>query len=474
MWQCPRIAIFAIIYQMLLPLLSAILGIIAFLPKNLWFFGLFFLSPFFIFLIKENKIYKLLLGTFIFRFALALGTVYYTIEPISWLVSLFIFLGLPLSVFLLKIVLKRLNIQNSAIILFSLPFLWTLFDYLQAQHSLLPTHIITAGNIFGLSPYLGLADFGGLIFLILFSAIVNLLFAALIINLDKLKIKKIATLSAAIIAIIIAGWQISQIQLQKNKETYAGLKNFLQIASISTNNNFSIADISQIKEKLPKKTDLLIFPEDIFKENVSAEQYLTIFKNMAQETNSNIVATFDTFQNGRKYNSSVLFNKKGEVAEIYNKNYLTFIGEYWPFPSWRPLFLNLVSKNDPKVKNYAIFNPNNSYFKGTPKLFSLDNINFSSAICLEIHYPNYLKQLRNSGANFFINPTSNRWVEPFALKHFLYLENNLRNIESVWLKLPIISSGVNDYAALFTPDGKINFAQIKEEKYSIFFGEVKF
>jgi len=41
---------------MFLPVLAAILGIFAFLPFNyLWIFGLIFLTPLFIFLIKEEK-----------------------------------------------------------------------------------------------------------------------------------------------------------------------------------------------------------------------------------------------------------------------------------------------------------------------------------------------------------------------------------------------------------------------------------
>lgn len=88
--------------KMFLPVLSAILGILAFLPFNWWFFGFFFLVPLFIFFLKEERLWQLMLGSFIFRLLLGLGTVYFTLEPLTWIFSIFIFLGLPISVFIIK------------------------------------------------------------------------------------------------------------------------------------------------------------------------------------------------------------------------------------------------------------------------------------------------------------------------------------------------------------------------------------
>ena len=100
----------------------------------------------------------------------------------------------------------------------------------------------------------------------------------------------------------------------------------------------------------------------------------------------------------------------------------------------------------------------------------------ASLICLEIHYLRDLKNYKKMGAQLFVNPTSNRWLD-LGLYHFLYLTNNLRKIESVWLKTPIILSGVKDYAGIITPDGKIqsvNFENKNNAKnYEIFIGEIK-
>jgi len=82
---------------MTLPILSAILGILALLPVNFYFFGFVFLTPLFIFFLKEERFWRLVLGAFIFRWIFGLGTVHFTLEPITWFLSSLIFLGLPVD-----------------------------------------------------------------------------------------------------------------------------------------------------------------------------------------------------------------------------------------------------------------------------------------------------------------------------------------------------------------------------------------
>ena len=79
------------------------------------------------------------------------------------------------------------------------------------------------------------------------------------------------------------------------------------------------------------------------------------------------------------------------------------------------------------------------------------------------------------GAKFIINPTSNRWLD-LGTKHFLYLADNLKKIESVWLKIPIISSGVKDYAGVILPNGKtylVNY-ESDSQNYNVFIGKIKY
>jgi apolipoprotein N-acyltransferase len=469
---------------MLLSVLSAILGILAFLPFDFfWLLGFVFLVPILIFFLKEERFWRLILGAFIFRLIFASGVVYFTLEPITWLSSILIFLGLPIAVYFVKKFLNRFNnylILNSYFLILSLPFLWTFFDHLEARYSLLPTYIMSAGNVFGSSPFLGLAGVGGLIFLTFFATLINVLIAKIISNAGGFYPPKLNLRIAVIVAaIIFLGWRISHFQLSKNAVAYDNLKDSLKIAVVSANEKFNSAELDGLKNKLnSKQADLIIFPEDILDDFMGQKQTAFLMQKLAQESGTNLIATFDVLQNKKRYNSTVLFNREGEIVDVYNKNRLTFMGEYWPFADWRPFYLNQI-KDKPESKNYAVFNPRNSYSAGEKKLLTIRResalINFVSLICLEVHYPDVLKEYKERGARFIINPTSNRWIG-VGVKHFLYLTNNLRRIEAVWLKMPIISSGVKDFAGIIKPDGRIDFVNFENQNknYGLFFGELKY
>ncbi|KKR88937.1 MAG: hypothetical protein UU85_C0001G0129 [Candidatus Wolfebacteria bacterium GW2011_GWA2_42_10] len=455
---------------MILPVFSAFLGILAFLPFSyFWILGFVFLAPLFIFFLKEEKFWRLVAGTLIFRFIFALGTVYYTFEPITWFFSFSIFLGLAITIFIMK------KLSGAGRLIFILPFAWTLFDYLQARYSFLPAFIMTSGNIFGSSPFLGLAAVGGLTLLIFFTAIINVLIVALILKISLNK-KILILNSAFLIILIIAAWRFSNYQLKKISADYGNLKNSLKIAVVSVSEKFERTQFEQIKNELAaQRVDLLIFPEDIFNDD-SGNFSPANFQHLAKNLNNDLLATFDTIQNNKKYNSTLLLNKNGEVVDIYNKNQLTFIGEYWPFGRWRPFFFDWLKKNKPQYENYVVFNPQNAYSSGEKKILMLDGkIPFAALICLEIHYPGILAKYKKMGVRFFVNPTSNRWLD-MGIKHFLYLTNNLRKIEAVWLKTPIIASGVRDYAGIIAPDGKTDLIDYNDQNknFAVFFGEIKY
>ena len=485
---------------MLLPILSAILGTLAFLPPlaslafggplNLWPLGFIFLVPLFIFTLKEQKFWRLIAGFFIFRIVFSLGTVYFTLEPILWLLSILLFLGLPIFIFIFKKGLKYLQtckfvplILNTRYpILVSLPFLWTFFDHFQARYSLFPTYIMTVGNSLGSSPFLGLANFDGLIFLTFFAASINALIGAALATINgSKKIKPIIILVIITVIILVFGWQISQFQLQKNSKAYKSLENSLKIATISINENFNYPDLEKIKNEIinnENEIDFLILPEDIFN-NAPQELDIKFWRDFAKEMNINLLVTGDRRENNKRYNSSVLMDKNGEIADIYDKNRLTFIGEYWPFGKWTPSYLNWLLKTQPEIKNYAVFNLKNAYSVGDQKLltakFNNEELKLTSLICLEIHYIRDLKKYKKMGAQLFINPASNRWLN-LGLFHFLYSTNNLRRIQSVWLKKPIILSGVKDFAGVIEPTGINHLIKFEEKNknYGLFIGEIKY
>lgn len=461
---------------MILPILSAILGIAAFSPINVYWVAFIFLAPFFLFLLREEKLWRLIAGSLLFRLIFFFGTVYFTLEPILWIEVILISLGLPIAVWTIKKLSIRLlpSAYVSCFLLLLLPFAFTFFDHLQARFAFIPTYIVTAGNALGSSPFIGLASAGGLIALTFFVAIVNLLITAAIFQ--RRNRRNIISLTFVIVLLLFFAWNFSSLELRKNSLTYNSLPNSFTLAVVSVNNTFAFNSLAGLVQELrSQKTDLIVFPEDIFNQRT----FSSVFQNIAKDLNANVLAAYDTFQNGNKYNSSMLFDSQGNIAGLHNKNRLTFIGEYWPFGDWQPSIYKWLREKNPQTANYAIFSQKNAYQPGQQNLlsanFSSGQVLFAAPICLEIQYPNDLKKYKNYGARFIINQSSNRWISA-GTGHFLYLTNNLRKIEAVWLGLPIIASGVEDFAGVISPDGQADLINYENniKNYSIYFGEVKY
>jgi len=455
------------------PILSAILGIIAFLPVNFYPAGFVFLVPLFIFFLREEKLWRLILGAIIFKLFFYLGTIYFTLEPLAWGSGLLIFTGLPIAVFAIK------RYSNNNILLFLLPVFWTLFDFLHARYAFLPAYNIAAGNALGSSPFVGLAGFGGPIALTFFAALINALIAAIIAAspLTRGEKKRGFILIGIITILIFSAYFISQYRLQKNALAYTNLPNSIKFAAISTNEKFERGQFEALKAELSdKRLDLIVFPEDIFSSRAFLlDNQPEFFQNLAKELNANIVTVFDTFSDEKKYNSAILFGKNGEIAGVHNKNRLTFIGEYWPFGDWRLSFYDWLAKKNPKIKDYAVFNPQNGYARGDENILKMGKVNFAAAICLEVQYPFDIKKYQENGGRFIVNPTSNRWIGKGA-KHFLHISDNLKKIEAVWLKLPIVSGGVKDFAGIILPNGEAHFVDYENspKNWGMFFGEIKY
>lgn len=446
---------------MILPLISAILGIVAFSPLNAYAIGFIFLIPLFVFYMKEYRFWRLIMGTILFRVLLLLGTVYYTLEPINWTWSIIIFLGLPLSVYGIK---KYIQAWNMGI---AIPFLWVLFDHLQAQYALVPTYIITAGNIVGSSPFVGVAKPFGIIALTALVAIVNGLFASAYCKKGR------ARYILVLLALLCIGTALRYSQVRLNRPSL--IKNAdtrITIASIATDKTFDLSDAYALERALMQAhADLIVLPESMIDElgNKDPERW---YRETAKMLRTPIIATVQLERNGSRRVSTEVIEPDGSISGTHDKARLTFMGEYWPLGSWRPSFIDWLAAHDPQIKSYAIVNPDRPYVAGSKNILTVKvkgiSINIASLICMEVQYPYDLLFYKKAGAQLIITPTSNRWIDTGSAQ-FKYLTNNLRTIESVSMGIPLIVSGVNDDPGMITPDGKTTLLSKKQgdASYSI-------
>ena len=496
---------------MLLPILSSILGILAFLPfKFFWPFGFIFLVPLFIFIAKEKSFWRFILGIFIFRIILMITVFYFAFDPIIFGLHALLFTALMTPLFLFK--------QRRRLLFIVLPIFYAFADLFADHFSFSPANILAAGNIFGSSPFLGLANFGGLTFLTIFATSINAVIAFLTALIDEssknFKKTPVIILIFLIITALFSGWQISQSQLQKNSLDYQNKKNALTVALVSVNseidkkfpsfdNILNETDRKAVeaiireslsplkKELIGKKLDILALPEDMIdiedwnnadkeaknKFGIENDKILIqAYRALARELNANLTTAFTTYQNGKRYNTAILFNQKGEILDIRDKSRLTITSEYWPFGGWQPFYYKWAKKLQPDIaENSALFNEEYQYNKGERKNLAAENFNFALLICLEIHYPYDVQKFKKMGADFIINTTSNRWIN-YGLENYLTLTANLRKIESVWLKTPIAFNGKIEKAGIITPNGKIQSVNFETDSknYNIFIGEIRY
>lgn len=487
--------------------LAAALEILAFPPFNWYWLSFVFAVPLFIFLNKERRLIYILIGFFIYRILAGLGIVYFVFDPIMFFASALIFLGLPLSFYFIGKIKKELAFA-------SLLIFWPLFDQLEAYYTALPNFIMVAGNALGQSPFLGLASFGGLTGLTVFVIFVNLLafFGVCYRKPDK---NRLIFASIALASILLLSWQISDFLLHKNKNEYFSRQNAKKIALISDNGylddvfkrkNFNPLqlrrDISSVTNNLlndlkEKEFDVAILPEamiDIdFDNSVDREAFskfkianngilIAEYRKFAVNLGKYLIVGITSVQEGKRYNTLLFFDKNGEIVDIFNKKFLTMSGEYWPFGDWRPFYfdsgLKRISKSNPQIaeryKDYAVFNKNNNFSRGETKSVKIGDLVFAPAICLEIHYTGEIKRRVKTRSNVILNTSSNMWLYT-GIDHYLNLTNNLRRIESVWLKTPITINGRKEPPALITPDGKIinSDFQRKDKNYNIFVVDVR-
>jgi len=495
---------------MILPIISAILGYLAF---KFYPLGFIFLVPFFIFLLQEKKLKRLLIGSFLFKFVLFLTLFYFIFEPIIWFLSFLIFLGFPFLFFIIRKYLGK------KIGLLSLPVLFVIFDFLQAKYTILPTYLASAGNTLGSSPFLGLASMGGLLSLSIFVVLVNILIVATVLQFLGSQTSRryliLGSSTSLILILVFSGILISQSQLQKNKIAYQKLPKKLKIAVLSNkkefDKDFDIFEsdflslqqrktaqklinqkLNPIKKEILQnksfKIDLLIFPEDMIdieswsdadlqaktKFNIeNAGVLIKAYRNLAKELNVYLLATLTTIQNKKRYNSAILFSPQGKIVDIYHKTHLTIGSEYYPF-NWQPFYYKLVKEKLMKQGDLlALFDKRYRYQKGEVKIIKTKKFNFGSAICIEIHYPQQLRQLKRKGAQFICNPQNNCWLK-LQGRDYLNMTTNLRKIESAQLKIPIIVSAREEKPKIILPYGKVASKDFSKDKdFALLFGEIR-
>lgn len=483
-------------------ILAAALQILSLSPLNLYWLAFVFVVPILFLLEREKRLWAALIGFFIYRIIAMTGIVYFVFDPIMFAASTIILLGFPLTFWFVK------KIWNEKLAFLLTPIYWTFWDYLSSRYTALPNFVMIAGNSLGNSPFLGLASFWGVVSLTFFVLLVNL-FTFLAIQYWRKNRQLALIAAAAAFMTLMAGWLISLAVLRENRYNYETRPGNTEVILVSQKEGLDYIFrkelnepelelrvnrvLNDLKSNLKEKNfDLLVLPDlmfdvayDITADSEAFSKFgittsgviISGYRKFAQDIGKNLAASAIVFTGGKKYNTFLFFDKNGTLTDVFYKKYLAITGEYWPFGNWRPFYFNWPLKADPeKYYDYAIFNPDNNYSSGKTKIIQVGEIILAPSICIEIHYPAEMRRRVAMGASAILNTSSNLWAPIPGLDQYLRITDNLRRIESVWLKTPILVNGRKEPPSIVLPDGSIKRPNSKAEigDYQIMPVKVKF
>ncbi len=222
--------------------------------------------------------------------------------------------------------------------------------------------------------------------------------------------------------------------------------------SINATINELVEDSTQLALKSPKP-DLILWPEtayplDFPTQDLSIDPRLKTFADrIALFTKSfHVPLLFGSYEliHQVEYNSAILLNADGHVANSYRKVHLLAFGEYIPLRSIFPQMIQL----DQDTGNFA---------RGLkPKLISITlngrKISMGPSICYEDILSIHQRTLADLGADVFVNISKDSWFgntsEPW--QHF-----DLSAIQAIEFGIPIIRATNTGLSGTILPSGKI-------------------
>lgn len=410
------------------------------------------LVPYFWFLLREQRWWRLLLGSVVFRLIYGLLLVYYIFDPVLFGHSILIFLGLPALVYFYKKAFPKISPGATATFI---GVAYLVFDYLEARYTLIPSFITHSSIFFSSTGLVGLGRWLGWWGLGAFAVALTMLAALAFVS------KQPRRYVTAILFSLLFGALISQFFLKQNAADYAARPHYLEVALISVRPTFD-SDPAQFQERLdtlagelePQRYDLVVFPEGLFDLEVAdpaSSNVLKVYRNLARYLHSSVLVNVNLQEGSARYNSSILIDPSGELVEIYRKRDLIFVGEY--SPGWLG-----PSEYDPGEAE---------------AVFSVNGGQFASPICFESHLPHRLNSWSRDSLDFLVNSSSNRWV-PYGLADYLDLTFGLRRVYAAAYGLPILINGRNDYAGVILPDGSFDRVALQPgQEYTIYKGRVR-
>ena len=194
------------------------------------------------------------------------------------------------------------------------------------------------------------------------------------------------------------------------------------------------------------KPDLVVWSETAYPLSFLArdgdffEPYEKIYSDilLEQVNKSQTSLLFGGFEKTAEgsYNSAILINSSGKSIDSHRKNILLVFGEYMPLTKLFPQLKEFV----PHAGDFQVGqNPHPLRLEIAPGKF----VNIGANICYEADFPDFLRNLKNQGADVYINLTKDSWYgdtqEPW--QHFMVAA--FRSIETHTPMVRVTNTGLS-------------------------------
>lgn len=195
---------------------------------------------------------------------------------------------------------------------------------------------------------------------------------------------------------------------------------------------------------LQEDTDLIVWPEtavpDDFRRYVNLQEKITA---TVQSANVPFLIGAALWDNDQSFNSAVLLNKNGDIADIYQKQNLVPFSEYKPFKKAVDGLSRILG-----VKGHEFGRGEGLGLMYLPD----DNEPFGVGICSEDIYSGTIRHLARAGAGFLVIVLNDGWfIHPEAL--IMHAQNSvLRAVEN---RRPVIRAANSGWTCLIDPYGRI-------------------
>jgi len=432
-----------------LPLLAGSLLAISRLPLHLGFLAFFSFIPLFILFRKTHKIKIILISSMIFSSS-------YTLISLHWLslVNFGGFLGLfllfGLYFFLYFAAVNWVGKYKPGMVNLALITFWMSFEYLQNLGELRFPWFNLGYSLAEYNWLIQIADLGGIFLVSAFVILVN--YFIFLAYTHKFR----AIILSSILVLFWVGYGI--IRIKTLPMTISEKSVAMVQASIPQAYKWDLAFADSTlavykaldADAALGNPDLIVWPESAlpdyllqrrskfsrFLHSEIRKHKISIFTGLPRYE----IASKDSSEPYKFYNSATLFPAKGGYSEPYNKIVLVPVGERMPFLDIFPILWNIQ------------LGQANFTYGDKPAYFDLGELHFSSLICFEIAFPHLTHKIMQKPTDFIVNLTNDAW---FKRSVGTYQHAMLTKFRAVEIRRSIYRAANTGYSMVVSPTGEI-------------------